>query len=108
MFFNSFHTRLPLPTRMLVNSANFLTAWWPVIVGVGLLAGVSFVVAWRKPASRFRIDRVVLRLPVVGKLLRFSTVVLIAYGGLVVLTDRRVLSLGTDADAPWSPLLSSA
>jgi type IV pilus assembly protein PilC len=74
VFFNSFHTRLPLPTRMLVNSANFLTAWWPVIVGVGVLAGVTFVVAWRKPASRFRIDRVVLRLPVVGKLLRFAMV----------------------------------
>jgi type IV pilus assembly protein PilC len=74
VFFQSFHTRLPLPTRMLINSADFLTHWWYLILGVSTAAVVGFVFAWRKPEARYHIDRFALRLPLLGKLLRFAMV----------------------------------
>jgi type IV pilus assembly protein PilC len=74
IFFKGFHTRLPLPTRMLINTTNFLTDWWFVIVGVAVAAVVAFAVAWSRPEYRRHIDRLVLRTPVLGPLLRFAMV----------------------------------
>ena len=66
LFFKGFHTRLPLPTRMLINSTNFLTNWWFVIVGVAVAAGAALAWSWRRPQYRRHIDRLILRLPVDG------------------------------------------
>jgi type IV pilus assembly protein PilC len=74
VFFKSFKTKLPLPTRMLINAANFLTTWWWLLLGLTLTALIAFVLAWRDPRSRYVIDRVVLRLPIMGPLLRFAMV----------------------------------
>ena len=74
LFFKGFHTRLPLPTRMLINSTNFLTNWWFVIVGVAVAAGAALAWSWRRPQYRRHIDRLILRLPVMGPLLRFAMV----------------------------------
>ncbi|BEP14307.1 type II secretion system F family protein [Acidothermaceae bacterium B102] len=74
IFFKGFHTRLPLPTRMLINSTNFLTNWWFVIVGVAVAAGAALAWSWRRPQYRRHIDRLILRLPVMGPLLRFAMV----------------------------------
>ena len=74
VFFNGFHTRLPLPTRMLINSANFLTDWWWLLLTLAVVSGAGFLYAWRQPRSRFAIDRMILRTPVMGPLLRFAMV----------------------------------
>ena len=61
---------MPLPTRMLMGTAEFLTAYWPLC----LLGLAAVLVLWRmwssRPANRLRIDRFKLRVPVLGKLLR--------------------------------------
>ena len=74
IFFKGFHTRLPLPTRMLINSAGFLTHWWWLLTAVAVLAVSGVLYAWRQPGSRFVIDRLILRTPVMGPLLRFAMV----------------------------------
>ena len=52
LFFKGFHTQLPLPTRMLINSANFLAVWWWVIVSVSVAdRSAAVTVAWRQPAA---------------------------------------------------------
>ncbi len=61
---------LPLPTKILMAISAFVTSWWLVILAAILLA----VVTWRnwlaKPANRLRFDTFLLRLPVVGRLVR--------------------------------------
>jgi type IV pilus assembly protein PilC len=74
IFFKGFHTRLPLPTRMLINATAFLTDWWWAIVGLAVGSGCAFAIAWRRPRSRRTIDLVMLRVPVMGPLLRFAMV----------------------------------
>ncbi len=61
---------MPLPTRMLVGAAAFLESNWIVCV-VGVAAAWFVWRAWvRLPANRLRVDRVKLRAPIFGRLLR--------------------------------------
>ena len=61
---------MPLPTRILMGVASFLSSYW-------LLCLIGVAVAWtgwrlwlQIPANRLRIDRLKLRAPVLGRLLR--------------------------------------
>ena len=61
---------LPLPTRILMAvSQGLLTYWW-VIVATVLGAALAWQVATRSETGRLRIDGVLLKLPVVGGVLR--------------------------------------
>ncbi len=61
---------LPLPTIILMDASDFILAWWLVILGAMVLAWIS----WRNwlafPANRLRFDTFLLRVPVVGRLVR--------------------------------------
>jgi general secretion pathway protein F len=72
--FENSHARLPLMTRLLVGFSDFLRQ-----DGIWLLLALAATFAWfwrwqRAPAARRRVDGVLLRLPLAGKLLRgFNT-----------------------------------
>jgi type II secretory pathway component PulF len=61
---------LPLPTRILLGFAAFMKTWWLVVI----LAGAGATIGWRRwisqPANRLRFDSLLLRVPVLGTLLR--------------------------------------
>jgi type IV pilus assembly protein PilC len=61
---------LPLPTRILLGFAAFMKTWWLLVI----LAGVAATIGWRRwisqPANRLRFDSLLLRVPVLGTLLR--------------------------------------
>jgi type II secretory pathway component PulF len=61
---------LPWPTLVLLGFADFITAWWWAILGGGVIGWF----AWRSwsvvPANRRIIDGLLLRIPVLGVLLR--------------------------------------
>lgn len=61
---------LPIPTRIVLSIADFTTGyWWAVAIGaVGLFVFVRYL--YRQPASRLSIDRGLLKVPLVGKVLR--------------------------------------
>jgi len=68
--FRSFHSKLPLPTRMVIAISSFLVhdgVW--VIFGVIVLAVASGVLI-RKPRIRFLYDTLILRVPLFGTLSR--------------------------------------
>lgn len=73
-FFTSLHAKLPLPTRMLINLANFVVKDWYVIVGVVGIIGLLVVLATVTPRGRELRDSFLLRLPILGDLI--STAVL--------------------------------
>lgn len=67
--FESAEAELPLLTRMIIASGEFVQrAWW--LIGLGLL-GITVYIRrkLRQPASRAVIDRFLLRVPLVGELL---------------------------------------
>ena len=72
--FESVNMALPLPTRIVIGMSNFLTAyWWAVALGL-YGAGFSVKRYYATPGGRLNIDRLLLRVPVLGDLLRKSAV----------------------------------
>ena len=67
--FASFHTELPLMTRVLIASSSFMVNYWVTLVGV-LAVTVLGVRAWiATPAGRYAWDMRKLRLPLAGKIM---------------------------------------
>ena len=73
-FFDSFGAKLPLATRMLIATTDFTGAWGKVIfLGfLGLIA--AFILGTRREPGKLVRDRVFLRLPRVGGLIRIAIV----------------------------------
>ena len=69
-FFTQLNAKLPLPTRMLLDFTNWSSDyWWVYVVIVAVIIGV---ILWTTQTTRGRhlLDRVLLRLPVAGELIR--------------------------------------
>jgi general secretion pathway protein F len=65
---------LPLMTRLLIGLSDFLRDWGPWLLGALIVGGIVLVRALRRPEARLRFDRLMLRLPLAGRLLRgFNT-----------------------------------
>src|SRR5207247_7537125 len=72
--FASVNMELPLPTRIVIGMSNLLkNYWWAIIGAIG--AGVFGLTRYYKTApGRLQIDRLLLRMPVLGDVLRKSAV----------------------------------
>jgi type II secretory pathway component PulF len=61
---------LPWPTKVLLGFADFMTAWWWAILGAGVVVWFGWR-AWSViPSNRRIVDGLLLRIPVLGVLLR--------------------------------------
>ena len=65
---------LPAPTQMVVNMSNAIKNYWYVIVGViaGVIFGLKY--AYTTPKGKRTMDSIFLKLPVVGDLIRKTSV----------------------------------
>jgi general secretion pathway protein F len=61
---------LPLLTRIVIGLSAFLAAWWWALALGLLLAGFLAVRAMRDEGLRMKVDRLLLRLPLIGRLIR--------------------------------------
>ncbi|HEX9174273.1 MAG TPA: type II secretion system F family protein [Telluria sp.] len=71
--FATFHTELPLMTRILMATSSFTVKWWPLLLFMTI--GASFGMrAWvGTTAGRYSWDRRKLRIPVAGKIIHKAT-----------------------------------
>lgn len=67
--FAGLRSPLPATTALLFDASHWLMRAWPYLLGAVAVAGVGLGVGLRLPAARARVDEVLLRLPVVGRLL---------------------------------------
>ena len=65
---------LPLPTRIVIGASGFLKAYWWVIGAVIIVGGYSFKKYYATSSGKLVIDRIMLRVPVLGDVLRKSAV----------------------------------
>src|SRR5438132_586369 len=68
--FEDLGAELPLPTRILLAITGALTSGWWAILGAGVLLGVGFQIYRRTEAGAYQIDRLTLRLAILGKVWR--------------------------------------
>ncbi|HWS27403.1 MAG TPA: type II secretion system F family protein [Xanthomonadales bacterium] len=73
--FQSFGSDLPAFTQMIVNASKFLVAYWWLMLAVVVGSVFAFTTALRRSRNFARlIDRMMLRLPVIGQILHNSAV----------------------------------
>ena len=68
--FDTVGQTLPLLTRIVIAISDLLVNWWWLLL---ILFGLGGVAAWRelrRPAQRLRFDRALLRVPLIGRLIR--------------------------------------
>ncbi len=68
--FDTVGQQLPLLTRLVMGVSAFLAAYWWLLLILMLLSGVSLWRALRIDSFRYRFDATLLRLPVLGRLIR--------------------------------------
>jgi type IV pilus assembly protein PilC len=73
-FFESFHAKLPLPTRIMLSTAHFLGQWGLVIVTLLLASIIAIALYFRTANGRAKRDHLLLRAPVFGDLLEHAIV----------------------------------
>lgn len=67
--YQSMQVELPLITRVLIGFSGFMTAWWPMMLA-GLAAAFYGFRRWRaSEAGALSGDRLMLRMPVIGRIL---------------------------------------
>jgi type IV pilus assembly protein PilC len=73
--FDSFGAGLPMPTQIMINISNFFVDyWWLIFGGIGAVI-YSFKRAYSNSLSlRRKIDRILLKLPIFGELMRKAAV----------------------------------
>ncbi len=72
--FTSFGADLPAPTLIVMAISDFVVSWWWLgfLVLVGAIVGFSFLLK-RSAAFRYGYDRLILRFPILGDILRKAT-----------------------------------
>ena len=72
--FSSFGADLPAPTLFVIAMSDFFVAYWYAIFGI-LIGGVcGFFFAWRRSKKmQFAMDRLFLKIPVFGEIIRKAT-----------------------------------
>ncbi|MFN3451770.1 MAG: type II secretion system inner membrane protein GspF [Sphingorhabdus sp.] len=68
--FDNVDQQLPLITRIVIGISAFLANYYWVIIIAVILGAFLFAQALKRPAFRLSVDRTVLRIPLLGKLLR--------------------------------------
>ncbi len=72
--FQEAHVPLPLPTRMLQVIGQVIQRGW-LVLSMGLVAAAAGLGSWiRTPAGRRRWDRLILRVPLLGELIRQASI----------------------------------
>ena len=70
-----FGAELPAFTQMLVNASRFLTAWWWLVLLIVVGTVFTFLAIYkRSPALERNVDRLMLKLPVIGQILHQSAI----------------------------------
>ena len=73
--FSGFGADLPAPTMIVIAMSDFFVDFWYVVLGIPIVTILT--IGWlykRSPAMQIAIDRTVLKLPVIGNIIRKATV----------------------------------
>ena len=65
---------LPLPTRVVIAASNFLRGYWWAVIAAGVGGSFMFKRYYASSSGKLVIDRLMLRIPVLGDVLRKSAV----------------------------------
>lgn len=98
-FYATFDAELPLPTRIIIASSNFITNYWMFVLAGLIAIGFGIKAALRRKEGRLWFDTQVLRIPILGDLIikgniaRFSLMFqILVNSGLTIVRSIDILS----------------
>jgi len=69
--FTGLGVTLPLPTKIVIALSNFIGSYFGLLILVGIIGGVVGLKVWYgNPTGKYVLDTIVLKLPVIGMLMR--------------------------------------
>ncbi|NMG63865.1 type II secretion system F family protein [Azoarcus indigens] len=73
--FTSFGADLPAPTQLVIAMSDFFVSYWYLVFGIiiGTVVGIAYTYR-RSSAMQIAVDRMVLKMPVIGEIIRKATV----------------------------------
>ncbi len=105
VFLAGFGRRLPPITQLLVDISTFMQAWFVPAAIVFVTTVVALCVLWRWPPGRVVIDRVLLSVPLIGRILRLAATASFARNmGLLISSGVRL----TEALSVVEPVIGNA
>ena len=109
--FKGFGAELPAFTQMIVNASRFLTSWWWAVLAIVAGAVFGFLAMYKRSQALERnVDRLLLKLPVIGDILHQSAIA--RFGRTLALTFKAgvplVEALETVAGATGSIIYNEA
>lgn len=73
--FKGFGAELPAFTQIIVNLSRFMVSWWWLMALILAAAVVTFIAAYkRSPKMRHSMDRLILKVPVIGQIMHNSAI----------------------------------
>ncbi len=73
--FKSFGADLPAFTQMIVYLSRFMVSWWWLMLLVAIAASVTTVMTYkRSPRMQHTVDRLILKVPVIGQIMHNSAI----------------------------------
>ncbi|MDO4708306.1 MAG: type II secretion system F family protein [Pseudomonadota bacterium] len=73
--FKSFGADLPAFTQIIINASHFMVKWWWLLLLATIAAGGGFIFAFKRSLKlQHAIDRLLLRVPVIGKIMNDSAI----------------------------------
>ena len=68
--FNSMQVQLPLPTRIVITSSEFVGSYGLFLIVGFVILGATFRSYYKTPKGRYNVDKLILKAPVFGPLMR--------------------------------------
>lgn len=78
--YKSSNAELPLMTKVLIGTSDFTVAWWPALLGGAVVAGLVFRWWLKTTRGEYLWDKLVLSLPIVGKIVHKAALARFAKG----------------------------
>ncbi len=72
--FKSYNKALPAPTQFVLDIGHVYEEYWPFLLGGAVIIGISFVAWVRTIEGRVTFDRLKLKIPLFGNLMRLSAI----------------------------------
>lgn len=73
--FKNFGAELPAFTQLIVKFSRFMVSWWWLMLGIAIAAIATFIFAYkRSPAFQHFLDKVILKVPVIGAIMHNSAI----------------------------------
>lgn len=101
--FESFHTELPLVTRMLIGFSNFMVHYWPLQLALLIGAVMGFRSYVNTTVGKYKWDKLKLKMPIAGKIIfkgtlaRFARSLALAFkSGIPIVQGLSVVSMVVD------------